>query len=662
MPSLDFKGKSFIYTHHLGVPYRELLVDAAKSCVADGKQPGLDDNLILHGDNLEALKALLPRYAGKVDCIYIDPPYNTGTEGWCYNDAVNAPLMREWLKKAANPVEREDLQRHDKWLCMMWPRLHLLKELLAEDGAIFVSIDDNEVHRLRAVMDEIFGEENFVATILWQKKYTAAADHKGISPMHDFVLAYRNSDGFQRNRLEREDEKNEQYRFEDAGGVYRLSDYTCGKTADERPNLYYEVENPNTGEKAFPKRTRVWAYSSEEHERNVERGLVAWGKDGTGKIPSFKRYKDSLKGGGGTVPSTWWDWTFAGHTDEAKKELIEIKDWEGTLKTITPKPTRLIKRILEIATDEDSLILDSFAGSGTTGHAVLALNAKDGGRRRFILCETEAYADTLTAERVRRVIRGYDFTGNSETELMPPENVTWTTFSKDKGRNKILERIEGIEALEGANYDSIKKEIKDGVLTVVGKKAVKEKMPGLGGSFTYVELGEPMDLERLLAETPGSLPAFANLARYLFHTATGRTLLECAKNVTQSVPPVPGAARGKTARKAVHAGAEASVNGDAEHSRDGLCHSPILIGETEVWRIYMHYRPDEAWLRSPGAALTRSQCEAIAEENRGTGKQVLIFAASKYVNHRTLRALSEAHKVRVDFAQLPYSLHRVQSE
>ena len=181
MPSLDFKGKSFIYTHHLGVPYRELLVDAAKSCVADGKQPDLDDNLILHGDNLEALKALLPRYAGKVDCIYIDPPYNTGTEGWCYNDAVNAPLMREWLKKEGNPVEREDLQRHDKWLCMMWPRLQLLRELLAEDGAIFVSIDDNEVHRLRAVMDEIFGEENFVATILWQKKYTAAADHKGIS-------------------------------------------------------------------------------------------------------------------------------------------------------------------------------------------------------------------------------------------------------------------------------------------------------------------------------------------------------------------------------------------------------------------------------------------------------------------------------------------------
>jgi adenine-specific DNA-methyltransferase len=150
MPSLEFKGKSFIYTHHLGVPYRELVVDAPKSFPAEGKEPDLDGNLILHGDNLESLKALMPRYAGKVDCIFIDPPYNTGTEGWRYNDAVNSPLMREWLKKTSNPVEREDLQRHDKWLCMMWPRLQLLSELLAEDGVIFITIDHNEQHHLRS--------------------------------------------------------------------------------------------------------------------------------------------------------------------------------------------------------------------------------------------------------------------------------------------------------------------------------------------------------------------------------------------------------------------------------------------------------------------------------------------------------------------------------
>ena len=149
MPSLDFKGKSFVYAHHLSVPFRELVVDAKKSLPPKGQKPSLDDNLIIHGDNLHALKALLPVYAGKVDCIFIDPPYNTGNEGWCYNDNVRSPLMREWLKKSANPVEKEDLERHDKWLCMMWPRLNLLHDLLAEDGAIFVSIDDNEVHRLR---------------------------------------------------------------------------------------------------------------------------------------------------------------------------------------------------------------------------------------------------------------------------------------------------------------------------------------------------------------------------------------------------------------------------------------------------------------------------------------------------------------------------------
>ena len=164
MPSLDFKGKQFVYTHHLTVPFRELVVDAKKSLPAKGK-PSMDDNLIIHGDNLHALKALLPRYAGKVKCIYIDPPYNTGNEGWCYNDNVRSPLMKEWVERG-NPVEREDMERHDKWLSMMWPRLSLLRELLSDDGAIFISIDDNEQHHLRDLMDEIFGADNFVANIV----------------------------------------------------------------------------------------------------------------------------------------------------------------------------------------------------------------------------------------------------------------------------------------------------------------------------------------------------------------------------------------------------------------------------------------------------------------------------------------------------------------
>ena len=156
MPTLEFKGKQHIYAHHLTVPYRPLVTDPQLSL----NPADADDNLIIHGDNLHALKALLPRYAGRVKCIYIDPPYNTGNEGWLYNDNVNSPLMREWVK-ANSQVDGEDLERHDKWLCMIWPRLHLLRELLADDGAIFVSIDDNEQHHLRMMMDEIFGADGF---------------------------------------------------------------------------------------------------------------------------------------------------------------------------------------------------------------------------------------------------------------------------------------------------------------------------------------------------------------------------------------------------------------------------------------------------------------------------------------------------------------------
>ena len=188
MPSLDFKGKQFVYTHHLTVPFRELVVDAKKSLPAKGK-PSMDDNLIIHGDNLHALKALLPRYAGKVKCIYIDPPYNTGNEGWCYNDNVRSPLMQEWVKHG-NPVEREDMERHDKWLSMMWPRLQLLRELLAANGVIFVSIDDNEQASLKALMDEIFGEENFVAGFVWKKKAGGGDDSGHVAIEHEYVLCY----------------------------------------------------------------------------------------------------------------------------------------------------------------------------------------------------------------------------------------------------------------------------------------------------------------------------------------------------------------------------------------------------------------------------------------------------------------------------------------
>ncbi len=172
MPELTFKGKIHVANHHLVVPFHELVPVKSKGI---SKTPSIHDNLLIHGDNLLALKALLPTHSGKIKCIYIDPPYNTGNEGWAYNDKVNSPLMRDWLGKT---IDREDLTRHDKWCSMMLPRLKLLRELLTEDGAIFVSIDDNEVHHLRCLMDEVFGEENFVANIMWEKKYTRSNDAK----------------------------------------------------------------------------------------------------------------------------------------------------------------------------------------------------------------------------------------------------------------------------------------------------------------------------------------------------------------------------------------------------------------------------------------------------------------------------------------------------
>ena len=198
MPTLEFKGKNHIYAHHLTVPYRPLEVDSSRSLPSEsqnGNIPTLDQNLIIHGDNLHALKALLPLYAGRVKCIYIDPPYNTGNEGWVYNDNVNSPIMQDWFEKNS-PVDGEDLERHDKWLCMMWPRLHLLKELLSDDGAIFVSIDDNEQHHLRMMMDQIFGEQNFVANLIWRKKAGGGQDAEYYAREHEYVLCYRKTNAY----------------------------------------------------------------------------------------------------------------------------------------------------------------------------------------------------------------------------------------------------------------------------------------------------------------------------------------------------------------------------------------------------------------------------------------------------------------------------------
>ena len=564
MPTLDWIGKKAVLNHHRQVPYHLLRCDNSLSVGESGS-----GNLLVQGDNLLALKALLPYYAGQVKCIYIDPPYNTGNENWVYNDAVNSPEMRKWLGHVVGG-EAEDLSRHDKWLCMMYPRLALLKEFLREDGAIFVSLDDNEIASFKLMMDELFGPRNFVAIIVWQKKYSTSNDHTGIAPMHDYIIVYRRSECWHRNLLPRTDEKDRQYKFEDEQGIFRLSDYTCNKTGEERPNLYYAITNPHTGKQVWPSKTRVWAYSQEKHAENVENGLVFWGKEGKAEVPSFKRYKDKLKRGGATVPFTWWAHEFAGHTDAAKKEVRALDVGERAFDFVTPKPVQLIKRVLQISTDKDSLVLDSFAGSGTTGHAVLEMNKADGGNRRFILVEMEPeICREVTAQRLQRVIDGY-----------VPQGATAGGGSSPSNAGGLTARA-GVQA-----------------------KAA-ESVPGLGGGFRYCTLAEP-----LFDETGKIRPEvkFADLASHVYFTETGEPLA-----MRRNKPPaLPGERNGKKASPGSAATATAAA---LAGERNGKKASPGSAG---------------GLLSSPGGAGDRNGKEASPGSAGGLSPLIGVCKGTAY--------------------------------
>ena len=366
------------------------------------------ENLYIEGDNLEVLKLLRENYLGKVKMIYIDPPYNTGND-FVYNDdfaqgkaefEANSGLFDEEGNRMADPMVQNTESNgrfHTDWLNMIYPRLKVAKDLLADDGVIFISIDDNEIENLRKVCDEVFGRFNFLATVVWQKKYAATNDSKGFSTTHDYIVVYQKSAQFNRNLLPRTAEQNAPYKHDDndGKGLWR-SDNLLVKSFSE--SGVYPIVNPNTGVEYYPPKGSCWRASRETMNVWLAENRIFFGKDGRG-APQLKRYLNEVQQG--RVPITWWSFEEVGHNDEANKEVSAL--FGSKTPFDTPKPVRLLSQMLRIGANSDSLILDFFSGSATTAHAVMLLNAEDGGNRRFIMVQLPE----LTAEKSEAYKAGY---------------------------------------------------------------------------------------------------------------------------------------------------------------------------------------------------------------------------------------------------------------
>lgn len=451
MPTLNWIGKDAVIKHHHQVPFH-LLKDVPELACGD---PG-SGNLIVQGDNLIALKALLPHYAGKVKCVCIDPPYNTGNEGWAYNDNVNSPVIREWLGKVVGK-EGETLDRHERWLCMMYPRLALLKQFLTQDGAIVVSIDDNESAFLRLIMDEIFGASCFVAELIWKsRQHLDSRSKTGISLDHEYILVYSRTPGAVKFRGRERDASKYKNPDKDPRGEWMSRSILGLATAEQRPNLHYSLKDPATGISYPCAPSTGWRYSQETMAKLVSERRILFPKKPTGR-PREKVFINNLQSEF-TGFASIIDGVF---TDEG---TLAIREIFGSQVFSFPKAPSLIANLVQqIAVEPNDLVLDSFGGSGTTGHAVLKLNAAnpDSIPLRFILVEIETnIAREITAERIRRVAEGY---------------------TNAKG----------------------------------------EKVAGLGGGFRFCELGEPLfDEAGHIRETV----KFSELARHVYFSETGEPL------------------------------------------------------------------------------------------------------------------------------------------
>jgi len=475
MANLNFKGKSAVWNHHLSVPYRVLEKD--KKLSSKGKNE--DENLIIEADNLWALKSLLPKYQGKIKCIYIDPPYNTGNEGWVYSDNVNSPIIKEWLREG--PVGTDDLTRHDKWLCMMTPRLKLLRELLSDDGVIFVSINDNEVANLRNLMDEIFIENNFVANLIWMNKEGGgSSDSAHFKVKHEYILCFA-KDKTQLNINQSIVESDVDYTFKDKyekeRGKYKmikLNSFSIQYSA----SLDYPISSPDKT-KIFPSengKKGCWRWSKKKLEWGLENDFIEFRKDKNDNwIVYTKQYfkvDNENKPIVRSLPPLAIIDKFS--STMASKQLEELMGGAKIFEYSKPYP--LIQYLAKLSTDENDLILDSFAGSGTTAQAVLELNEEDRkngkeANRKFILVQLP-----------------------EETKKDSPARKAGFKFVHEITRERVARVI---------------------------KKIAKESGQKTETGFSYLKLGPKIDTEELLI---GKLPSYKELAKYVFYLATGKIL------------------------------------------------------------------------------------------------------------------------------------------
>jgi adenine-specific DNA-methyltransferase len=450
--------------------------------------------------------------------------------------------MREWLKDHANPVDKEDMERHDKWLCMMWPRLQLLRELLSDDGVIFISIDYNENAHLRNIVDEIFGELSFVGEIYWESKtksQNTSTSFDKLQPKAEMIFVYTKQNKKRFNLITK---GNKHYPLSDEQGEYREYPLEVMNAAGMRGRetmVYSVTDGVST---VSPPEGKQWQLGQDQVATYKDSGdlFIRDGKVIIKMRPEFERNEN-------TEPFWGFFPKDIGTAESAKKELTEIL---GVHEFETVKPADVIKRLVFHVTDKSDIILDSFAGSGTTAHAVLALNKEDGGNRKFILVEMEDYANDITAERVRRV-------------------------------------IDGVPNAKDADLKN-----------------------GLGGSFTFCQLGDAFDIEKILSGE--SLPTYSALAGYVFYTVTGQSLMTSAVQNTQ-----------------------------------------FFVGSTDLYDVYLIYKDDIAYLRSNDSALNQEKLDIIAAHQPNSKKQKIVFATAKYMSQEALKPHN------IVFCQIPYAIHKI---